>query len=354
MIINEITVCFKNPDGSWDEEETYTIDPKQSDLTKNILSETAPLVQLVRELEENEVGKLPTEEQFLLVRKQVTYVLDDYLNNIENLYNYTEEYILKISKNFPTLLSEAIEIPEKTEELFNLIITVKLNNEDINTCTVWLIEVKRSGISVDDILKKLNSIKSEQKGIEIEDIDDVFTLNRISDLYKDLKAIKKAKTILLRSLQINKRNKYTLNMLGKISRLSSSYQEGINFYLKALEVEENAYSYNGLGAIYRDINELHEAERCYITALNLNEKHDLSVSHRGLGAVYYDMELYNKGDEHFILAGFDEYISAKRKNSHEKAVEILRLILSFDKNHVKARDLLNEEIGIDVREEGDF
>jgi len=182
-------------------------------------------------------------------------------------------------------------------------------------------------------------------------------LHQISDLYKDLKAIKKAKIILLKSLQIDQRNKYTLNKLGKISRLSCSYQDGIDYYIKALDIEESAYSYNGMAAIYRDINELHKAERCYITSLNLKVEHDHRSTHRGLGAVYYDMELYNEGNKHFKLAGYDEsflmqmFYGAKRNDLQEKAVNILRLILEFDRNHTKARNLLNQELGYKTRDE---
>jgi hypothetical protein len=58
------------------------------------------------------------------------------------------------------------------------------------------------------------------------------------------------------------------------------------------------------------------------------------------------MKLYEKGNDHFLQADFDElylwdiYYDAKRKNLHEKCVEVLRLLLRFDKNHVRARKLL--------------
>lgn len=351
MKLQEIIVQFKGEDGNWEAEEQFFIDSNRKNVEENILHIKSPLVIAARSLQENQVGVVTAGETFLLVKKIYKYEIKDYLEKLDKVQNYDDHRLITIGDQLPALINNALSFSEKTKKLVELVISAKLNREDIEKCLLWLKEVKEKGFYVDDIIRKLKRIKSEQKGLHIEDIDHVYTLNQISKWYIELRAYKKARKILYRSLDIEQKNAVTLNMLGKISRLTKLYEKGIGYYSKALQVKENVYSYNGLGGIYRDQNKLQKAEESYLKALNLPEVDDHRYSHMGLGAVYYDWKLFNQGNEHFVKADVynearsrKEFFEAKREGSLERGIAILRLILLFDEHNSWAQQTLIKEL----------
>jgi tetratricopeptide (TPR) repeat protein len=230
--MNEITVLFQKEDGIWGEEVTFKVDPEQSNLENNIVSVKTPLVKAVSQLKVNQVGKLSTGESFLLVNKSYSRTLQGYLNKLNKLEKYDDNNLIKIGSEFPLLLAKVFHIPKKTKKLVSLIISAKLNKEDISVCIDWLFQLKKSGIYVDDIINKLTEIKSIKNGLKVENINDVYTLHQISNIYRDLRAYKKTKQILLKSLQFDSRNTITLTKLGKLSKLTGFFQEGVVIFTR--------------------------------------------------------------------------------------------------------------------------
>jgi tetratricopeptide (TPR) repeat protein len=349
LILHEISVSFRNETGDWEDVETFKISSNLSDSENGVLFEKTALAEAALQTGINKVGRLPSGVTFLLVDKVVEYNLEDYISDVDKLKTVPDEELIKIGNRLPELILKAIEIPEGIINLCNLIITAKLNNEELSSCISYLEELKVLGIEVGETIAKLINLQMVQGALEIDNITDVKILNKISGLYRDLKALKKAKTILLKSLDMDDRNSVTLNRLGGVCRASCSYEEGISYYKKSLNIRPNPYAFNGLGGIYRDINELVLAVESYLAALPLANKEDQSKTHRGLGAVYYDLELYDEGNIHFRLAGFDEnalfeiFFDAKKRKLNEKAVEVLKLILEFDEYNSRAKWLINKE-----------
>jgi tetratricopeptide (TPR) repeat protein len=351
MKLQEIIVRFKGEDGTWEEEEQFLIDNSRKKTDRNTLHQNAPLIAAARSLQENTVGKIPGGDSFLLVKKIYKYDIKDYLKKLDEVKEYDDDSLIQIGDQLPLLINKALSFSDKTKKLVEFVLSAKLNKEDLEQCIPWLENVKVKGIYVDDIIQKLKKIKSKQKGLHIEDIHDVYILNQISQWYIDLRAYKKAKKILFRSLDIEEKNTVTLNILGKISRLTKRFDKGIGYYSKALKIKENVYSYNGLGGIYRDQHRLQDAEKSYLKALELPGVDDHRYTHMGLGAVYYDKKLYDLGNEHFLKADYydeawyrKEFYRAKKEGLLEKSIAILRLILQLDEYNTWAQQTLTKEL----------
>ncbi|MEH6938321.1 hypothetical protein V7056_10730 [Bacillus sp. JJ664] len=278
----------------------------------------------------------------------------DALANEVIILNKTPENYNKIIENgwkLTELLTSKIKIRVDVKEISSIIVSAHIDHNDINKAIEWLDEMSKCGYEFPYITKKLMGINKLQNGHHLENITDNRTLNSIASLYKELKAYNKAKSVLVRALELQPNNRYSLAQLGGIYRKLQMHSEGIIQYEKSLKIQENKHALNGLGGIYRDITDYDNALKYYKSALELNES-DM-VAHTGIGAVYIDLKEYENANYHFEIAGINtikylenEYIMFMKENSIEKAFECLEQILSIDPNNTRAKnelDYINEQ-----------
>jgi tetratricopeptide (TPR) repeat protein len=108
--------------------------------------------------------------------------------------------------------------------------------------------------------------------------------------------------------------------LGAIKYEQGEYEETLEFYEKALEIQQQilppshpdlAYSYNNIGNVYYSLSDYSKALSSYEKALEIMQQSpplnhsDLASTYNNIGAVYYDMGDYPKA-----------------RSSYEKALEI--------------------------------
>ncbi|MCI3919923.1 hypothetical protein MO973_06720 [Paenibacillus sp. TRM 82003] len=340
--ISNFTIRYYE-NGDWGESETY----------KDI-SPDAPIVKLIRTMNEGNYGVLPeTGLKFYLVSVVYDVPLDEllYYENKE-LPKLEDSTILGIAEKLPLAIGNYITVPRNAKLLAQKCIAVKLNYEDIKQCISWLESLSNAGVFVEDILIKLRLIEKTQGKIEIQDIRRVRTLHSIEDLYRELEATKKCKVILQRCIELGYSKDITYTRMGKIYRLENDYLNAILSYKKSLEIKDHPIPYNGLGAIYSDLGQFEDALYCYHNALNHDEEHDVKVTHTGLGAVYFAMGEYEKGRNHFLQSGCSEsyfmgmYEKAKKEKKVDKSIECLRLILTINDKNTKVKKMLEDELNI--------
>jgi tetratricopeptide (TPR) repeat protein len=339
-------------DDNWGVLETHYLDTNLRLPDRSYVKADAPLVKYLENISMGQYGYVPgTGMKFYLVDIVYDVILEDLLEgDTEDFPRLEECTLLEMAERLPFVISNYIKIPENAGLLAKQCISAKLNNHDIKECISWIERLKNIGVVVQDILGKLKSIDKKQKGLEIKDIRSVYTLHVIADLHKDLNAIKKARTILERCIVIGINLDITYTRLGKVYRLEHDYPNAIKFYSKSLEIKDSPIPYNGLGAIYKDLNKLDEALSSYFKALYHQDEHDIRITHTGLGAVYFALEDYKNGRKHFLQSGCSEeyffrmFYDAKKGDLFEKSIECLSLILSINENNTKAKRLLENEL----------
>lgn len=111
----------------------------------------------------------------------------------------------------------------------------------------------------------------------------------------------------------------TLNDIGTDFRRIGAFTEATPYYYRSLQVAEEyrgadsayidrnmASSYNGLGSVYRAMNECDEAINVYNKALELEEKHDnfrgMGINYANIGSIYFDQGEYEKAEEFYIIS----------------------------------------------------
>ncbi|WP_371068837.1 tetratricopeptide repeat protein [Sediminibacillus sp. JSM 1682029] len=352
MAIRAIKIRFIDENSNYEEEIHYKVSKEEKgDIKNGIIANNAELAQVCKNIEIGQIGTLKEGDRFLLVDKEEHYELDELAKDLDVVRRFPDEKLLLIGDNLPSIIANAISVPENTNELFNIIIDVKLTKYDIDGCIV-LLEKLKDKLDVEGTINRLKKVKELQGNILINDVKNVFVLNQISQLYRDMEMYRTAKSVLKRSLEIDKNNPVTNTRLGSLSRLTGKYEEGIQYYNTALSVKEESYPFIGLGGLYREIKQLSKAEYSYLRALNLEHNDNHKHTHLGLGAVYFDMQRYEEGKKHYKLANvgtgyfYKRFYEAKDNYENEKAIEILNLILEIDINDSKAYWLLRQEGGI--------
>ena len=340
MAIKKLIVRFIDDNGNYEEEEIYEVMGLKEDPDFGFISSEAEIVQVSKNQYEGSIVSLENGERFLLVSKEEEYSLEELTESPYVLNKLSEEKIISIGNNLPSIIADSIRIPDNIDELINKVIDIKLTRDNINDCIELL---RKFPIRVDDLIDNLEIIQSKYGSIDVKDIQNTKLLNELSGLFRDFKMYRKAKVLLERSLDINEKNPVTNTRMGTVCKLMGNYTDGILYYNTSNTYKESSYSYIGLGALYRDLNELLEAEKCYLKSFQFENNNQHKHAHRGIGAVYFDMGRYDEGKKHFRLGDvnigylFNWYKEAEHNYEDEKAIEILRLILEIDPNHRVAK-----------------
>ena len=112
---------------------------------------------------------------------------------------------------------------------------------------------------------------------------------------------------------------HLMNELGTDFRRIGAFTEAAPYYYRSLQVAEDyrgsdtaqimrnmASSYNGLGSIYRTMNEYDEALEVYDKALELERKNanhrGMAINYSNIGSVYYDKGDFVKAEEYYGIA----------------------------------------------------
>jgi tetratricopeptide (TPR) repeat protein len=140
--------------------------------------------------------------------------------------------------------------------------------------------------------------------------------------------------ILLEQTIDESKKAYLFHQLGWIKDDQGKYIEAIEFYEKALQIEQKtlpadhphlASSYNNIGLVYKNIGEYSKALSYYEKDLEISQKilppnhHNLAASYHNIGQVYYSVGDYSKA-----------------LSSHEKALEIYQKVLPPNHPHLAA------------------
>jgi tetratricopeptide (TPR) repeat protein len=263
----------------------------------------------------------------------------------ENPENYKK--IIENGWKITELLSSKIKLKVDVTSISGIIVSTHLNHDDIDRALEWIEEMSRCNYEFPEIKHKLIEIKELRNGHHIENITNNKTLNSIAQLYRELRAFAKAEKILLRALELQPNSTYSHTQLGGLYRKTKFYLGGINHYEKALKIKKDKFALNGLGGLFRDFGEYDNALDCYKAALELNSW-DMEA-HTGIGAVYIDLREYENANYHFEIAGtntvnflFKEYRMYEKEKSIDKAIECLEQILNIQPNNSRAKSELNK------------
>jgi len=119
-----------------------------------------------------------------------------------------------------------------------------------------------------------------------------------------------------KSLELNSKNKNSLNNRGYIQNLLGEYKKAIIDFNVAIDLDSNfAYSYNNRGLAKIKLGFVEEGLKDIHTSLEIDNSN--SYGYRNLGIYYYDKDEFAKALEQFEIAhGHDanthllnEYIS---------------------------------------------
>jgi tetratricopeptide (TPR) repeat protein len=264
-----------------------------------------------------------------------------------------EQNIILNARKIIDLINSNITLSQDMNEASRIIVSVHLNNDDIDNAIRWVNEMISRGQKLYHIKEKLIKLKELQNGIHINNIRDNKTLNSIGQLYRELKSFTKGREVYLRAHTLQPRNTISLTQLGRLCRDAGWHDEGITWYEKAINIIPNKYSLNGLGAIYRDLNDFENAIDAYFVSLGIDDVEN-SSAHLGVGAVYMDIGNYDDADFHFRLAGesainflFKEFESYKNNNIIDKAIKCLEQILNINPDNVRAKNELQTTVNYD-------
>jgi tetratricopeptide (TPR) repeat protein len=301
--IKEFTVSLLDNDIAL-EPETYKVINTESCLEKNEINSQAPIVQAI--LNNN------CKTTRISLSKDVFYLVIDvkYEQNLEELIDYyinqsqlNEEDTIYFGWKLVETLVSSIEISKDLNGIFTGVVSAHLNTGDIENAILWVKRLEELGNSLNNIKEKLEIIAKKKMGKHIDDINNPFVLREIANLHKELGAIKRAKLILLRALDIDTKNIYVLTTLAATCKDLRDYEEGIYYCERALSINNFDYvTLNTLGALYRKTRKFPLAVQCYKRSIEINDINN-SHAHVGLGAVYIAMELYHEARKHFLLSG---------------------------------------------------
>lgn len=362
MPIQQISVRFWL-EGKWGELETFDIveqmpDPQNMRITKDSPLFKAMMHRTVGDevkvlkgqlyLLEGIVGEPDQEPKHIERRTQYGRFAHKDLQNLisqsENYKNETE--YLNSGANFVELVANSIYIPKGTIDLFEKIVSAYLTHSDVENALEWVDQIDSNKVNVKRIYEKLKEIQQQQNGLAIENITNVYVLNNLGTLHKELGVYNKALEIYKRSLNLEPSNVVTLNSLGGLCRYARWYENGIKYYTKSNEIRKNHYAYNGLGGIYRCLQEPGIARKHFMEALTfeqLSEK-EKTFAYNGIGATYFDQRMFSEGEEFFMKIRSPRNMEKiaweyYHQGLVDQALRCAELILEIDPDDTRGVDL---------------
>lgn len=135
MAIRAIKIRFIDENNNYEDEIHYKVAKEEKgDIKNGIIANNAELAQVCNTVEIGQIGTLKEGDRFLLVDKEEHYELDELTKDLDVVRHFPDEKLLLIGDNLPSIIANAIRVPENTNELFNIIIDVKLTKDDIDGC----------------------------------------------------------------------------------------------------------------------------------------------------------------------------------------------------------------------------
>lgn len=270
----------------------------------------------------------------------------------KNFVNQDDVALITAGSQLASLLSKCVEVRYDIKKLCTQVVSAHLTLGDVSEALEWIDMIHAKVKSVEPIRAKLLELKKSQGELSIEEINDVYLLNRLASMHKSLYSYQKSISIYKRSLEISADNRhFAYNGIGGIYKELFQYDKAIKYYTKGYKFEANIASLTGIGAVYRAQGKAEEAIAYYEKAL---EQNDLdSYANNGIGAVYFDLGMYERGSEYFMAAAEAEdllrlFYEYKAKNQLEAALECLKLILRKAPENKKAASLLKEHSQISL------
>jgi tetratricopeptide (TPR) repeat protein len=153
-----------------------------------------------------------------------------------------------------------------------------------------------------------------------EEVEGVTGWQRLGDLLVTIDHFDKAEelyNVLLEQTSNEDEKALYYHQLGYLKEDQGDYEKGIDYYEKALEIDQKtlppnhpllATSYNNIGKMYRYMGEYSKALSFYEKALEIHQKtlppnqNDLATSYNNIGKVYYTMGEYSKALSFFEKA----------------------------------------------------
>ncbi len=133
-------------------------------------------------------------------------------------------------------------------------------------------------------------------------------IEKIRQIYLDdyKREYRDEKRILLFEKLIKQSEQYGLDgyvqcFEGYLKWVKKEYEAAIEHFEKSITLDKDiAYTWNGLGNVYKNLKEYEKAVECYNKAVSIDE--DYASPWNGLGIVHYNLKEYEKAVEYYNKA----------------------------------------------------
>ncbi|MCP4109426.1 MAG: tetratricopeptide repeat protein [Desulfobacteraceae bacterium] len=159
--------------------------------------------------------------------------------------------------------------------------------------------------------------------------------------------------------QVEQRKRDSFYELGINSYYQKKYEEAINHFQKAIEVDHDyANAYNGLGIVFRNQKNYEEAIKHYRKAIEIGPNH--AKAYYNLGNVYSDQKNYEEAIKQYrkaieigpnhanVYSGLG--IAFRKQKNYEEAIKQYRKAIEIDPNHTNAYN----NLGIAFRKQKNY
>lgn len=257
--------------------------------------------------------------------------------------NQDDSALIAVGAQLADLVGRCISVNYDLNRTCRQVVSAHLTIGTVDEAIQWLDKIVDKVKNLSIIRKDLLEVRAVQGPLFINDIQDVYLLNRLAALHKTLFSYRKAISIYERSSEIDHNNIYTYNGMGGVYKDLKQYDTAIDHYNKAYGITENNVSLNGLGAAYRGKGQYKNAISFYKKVLDDNGLD--KYANNGIGAVYFDMGMYELGTKYFMVSADPEYLinlsyEYESKSQLNTAIECLTLLLKKYPEHREASDLL--------------
>ena len=224
-------------------------------------------------------------------------------------------------------LSEAFEVCENNKDK-------KIEHVILNIKGVILFKQQKFDLAKVEFLKSIELNKNF-----IDPYKNLFQLDLKAQDFKS--AIKNSKKILELDIQKNPISYFNLALAYDLDK---NYKKAIDLYkiVETLNFKEKKVLFNNIAKCFLGLNKIKDAKSYYLKALKIDENdkviiNNLLILYLRLGEKDQVEYFYNKAkkiDDHYIEFKLNESDYLLSKDKVEKAIEVLKLIITNSKNYV--------------------